>query len=170
MDTEVKGLDDETVEEFLDLVCKDDKHVKLSKNLIHLSAYIKGIVDADSTVKEIQIRDISSTSVEYMIEWMKYHKTVASRSIPRPLKSGNLKEMVGPWDANFIDKDLDSVFELLLASNFMGVTALLELCCARIASLMYGKTPKQIRKSFNLPDEFTPEEEAAIRKEFAEFL
>lgn len=35
---------------------------------------------------------------------------------------------------------------------------------------MLGKTPKQIRKIFNTKDDFTPEEEKAIREEYAEFL
>jgi hypothetical protein len=167
---EVKGLDDDNTEEFLDLICSDGSRVKISKNLIHMSAYIKGIVDADSTVKEIHLKEISSTAIGYMLEWMNYHKNIEPRPIPKPLKSANLKEVVLAWDANFIDKDLESVFELLLTSNFLGVNDLLNLCCARVGSMMLGKTPRQIRKGFNIPDEFTPEDEAMIRKEFAEFL
>jgi S-phase kinase-associated protein 1 len=103
-------------------------------------------------------------------DWMEYHKKVPPRPIPRPLKSSNLKEAVGQWDADFVDVELEVLFDLLLCANFLGVTPLLELCCAKVSSMMLGKTPKQIRRTFNIREDFTPEEEAEVRKEFAEFL
>ena len=54
------------------------------------------------------------------------------------------------------------LFELILAANYMDVKALLDLCCAKVASMMKGKTAEQIRKTFNIVNDFTPEEEAAI--------
>jgi S-phase kinase-associated protein 1 len=167
---EVKGLDEELVEESIEVITQDEKRIKIPKTLASMSEYIKGVIAADASAKEIPVKNVNAKTIEKIIQWMEYHKKVASRAIPRPLKSGDLKETVGPWDANYIDLDIDAVFDILLAANFLDIKPLLELCCARIASLMIGKTPKQIRKAFNLPDEFSPEEEARIRKEFAEFL
>ena len=39
---------------------------------------------------------------------------------------------------------------------------LVAVCCAQVASMMKGKTAEQIRKTFNIVNDFTPEEEAAI--------
>lgn len=58
--------------------------------------------------------------------------------------------------------DQEVLFELILAANYMDVKALLDLCCAKVASMMKGKTAEQIRKTFNIVNDFTPEEEAAI--------
>ena len=64
--------------------------------------------------------------------------------------------------ADFVDVDQEVLFELILAANYMDVKALLDLCCAKVASMMKGKTAEQIRKTFNIVNDFTPEEEAAI--------
>lgn len=44
----------------------------------------------------------------------------------------------------------------------MDIKPLLELTCAKIASLVKGKTTDQIRDEFNIVNDFTPEEEALV--------
>ena len=77
-----------------------------------------------------------------------------------------MAELVGEWDANFVD-DIEQVmlFELLLAANYMDIKSLLDLTCAKVASMIKGKTPEEIRKTFNIVNDFTPEEEARVRGE-----
>ena len=57
------------------------------------------------------------------------------------------------------------LFELILAANYMDIKMLLDLSCAKVASMIKGKSPEEIRKTFNIKNDFTPEEEAAIREE-----
>lgn len=40
-----------------------------------------------------------------------------------------------------------------------------EVGCKTIANMIKGKTPEQIRELFGIENDFTPEEEAQIRKE-----
>ncbi len=49
----------------------------------------------------------------------------------------------------------------------MDVKPLLDLTCAKVASLLKGKTPEQIRKDFNIANDFTPgaQSAAVLRKE-----
>ena len=54
---------------------------------------------------------------------------------------------------------------LLQAANYMDIKPLLDLTCAKVASMIKGKTPEQIRKTFNITNDFTPEEEEAVRTE-----
>lgn len=58
-----------------------------------------------------------------------------------------------------------TLFSLILAANFLNFKILLDLCCKQIADLIKGKTPEQIRQTFNIKNDFTPEEEENIRKE-----
>ena len=69
------------------------------------------------------------------------------------------------WDANFVEVDQETLFELILAANYMDIKPLLDLTCAKVASMLKGKTPEQIRKQFNIANDFTPEEEEAVRAE-----
>jgi len=47
----------------------------------------------------------------------------------------------------------------------MDIKPLLDLCCAKVASMIKGKTPEQIRLQLGIVNDFTPEEEAAVREE-----
>jgi S-phase kinase-associated protein 1 len=52
-----------------------------------------------------------------------------------------------------------------LAARSMNIVPLYDLTCATLASMMKGKTPEEIRRYFNLVNDFTPEEEAQVREE-----
>ena len=56
-------------------------------------------------------------------------------------------------------------FELILAANYLDIKSLLDLTCAKVASMIKGKTPEEIRKQFNIGNDFSPEEEAQVREE-----
>lgn len=47
----------------------------------------------------------------------------------------------------------------------MDIKPLLELSCAKVASMIKGKSIPDIRKFFNIENDFTPEEEAQIIEE-----
>ena len=64
-----------------------------------------------------------------------------------------------------MDVDQEELFELILAANYMDIKPLLDLTCAKVATMIKGKTPEQIRKQFNIQNDFTPEEEEAVRAE-----
>ena len=52
--------------------------------------------------------------------------------------------VVPPWDADFIDVECERISELILAANYLDISGLLDLACAKIASLIKGKTPEEI--------------------------
>lgn len=75
---------------------------------------------------------------------------------------------VTPWDQKFMDSlDLATLLELTKAANYLNITLLLDLCCRTIAKQMTGLKAEELRKKFNLTNDFTPEEEAKMAAEFA---
>lgn len=83
----------------------------------------------------------------------------------QPLKSANMAEVVQEWYSQFITVDQEMLFELILAANYMDIKPLLDLTCATVASMIKGKSPEEIRKTFNIVNDFTAEEEAQVREE-----
>mmetsp|Transcript_24790 Transcript_24790/g.69502 ORF Transcript_24790/g.69502 Transcript_24790/m.69502 type:complete len:214 (-) Transcript_24790:144-785(-) len=71
--------------------------------------------------------------------------------VPRPLP-GPLHETDGVLseDAAFMDQvaeDLNRLFRLTNAANFVDCPSLLELCAARIAQMFIGRAPQEIREA-----------------------
>lgn len=62
------------------------------------------------------------------------------------------------------------LFKLLLAANYLNIRSLLQLTCAKVASLMKGKTPDQIRAVFNIRNDYTQAEEEEVRKEYKDLI
>lgn len=83
----------------------------------------------------------------------------------------------------FCKVDQATLFELILAANYLDIRPLLDLTCKTVANMIKGilpplsscieekltyppgKTPEEIRKTFNIKNDFTPEEEEQVRKE-----
>jgi len=54
---------------------------------------------------------------------------------------------------------------LLQAANYLDIKPLLDVGCKTVANMIKGKSPEEIRKTFNIQNDFTPEEEEQIRRE-----
>merc|ERR1712038_519397 len=85
--------------------------------------------------------------------------------IEKPLKSSEMAEVVQKWFAEFVNVEQVVLFELILAANYMVIKPFLDLTCATVASMIKGKTPEEIRRTFNITNDFSPEEEAQVREE-----
>ncbi|KAJ3379778.1 E3 ubiquitin ligase complex SCF subunit scon-3 [Entophlyctis sp. JEL0112] len=74
-------------------------------------------------------------------------------------------EDIDDRDKEFITVDQGTLFEIILAANYLDMKNLLDLGCKTVANMIKGKTVEEIRKTFNIVNDFTPEEEEQIRKE-----
>jgi len=112
--------------------------------------------------------------------------TAPDEAIPLPSVEGNILEFVinyctyhyqhketneeekNAWDAEFVKVDDDTLFALILAANYLDIISLLDLTCKTVADyIKQCKTPQEIRRRFNINNDFTPEEEEEVRKENA---
>nr|CAD7407588.1 unnamed protein product [Timema poppensis] len=72
---------------------------------------------------------------------------------------------ISSWDADFLKVDQGTLFELILAANYLDIKGLLDVTCKTVANMIKGKTPEEIRKTFNIKNDFTATEEEQVRKE-----
>uniref|UniRef100_R7WC25 SKP1 component dimerisation domain-containing protein n=1 Tax=Aegilops tauschii TaxID=37682 RepID=R7WC25_AEGTA len=72
------------------------------------------------------------------------------------------------FDTDFVSGiDQDTLFLLLLAAKDLDVQGLLDLACKTVADQMRGKTVEGMRAHFGIVNDYTPEEEAALRRELS---
>lgn len=162
---EIKGLEDDAGDEMIKLVSQELEKFPVPRKVAVMSELVKTMAEGDSDEKEIPLPNVKAEVLKKVVNYMKYHADNPAKEIEKPLKSANMSEVVSQWDADFVDVDQELLFELILAANYMDIKPLLDLTCAKVASMIKGKTPEQIRKTFNIQNDFTPEEEEAVRAE-----
>ncbi|KAM3360384.1 hypothetical protein P3S68_020096 [Capsicum galapagoense] len=72
------------------------------------------------------------------------------------------EEDIKEFNKDFVKKTLNELFALVLAANYLHISSLLELLYPSIVDRIKEKTPEAIRKIFNIPCDFTPDEERKI--------
>ena len=108
---------------------------------------------------------LTSKQLRACLEFMTHHAYKRLPEIERPLKSVELKDLVPEWDAAFVDLELEELYQLILAADFLDIKPLLDLACAKVATFIKGKTTVELRKVLNIRSDYTAAEEAAVREE-----
>ena len=149
------------------LVSSDNQKIEIDSESAQKSHLLKGLMtDFNSSQEPIPIPDIKADILNKVVEYLTYYKGKNPKDIPKPMPSANLSEIIDEWDVKFINGiELDSVFDLINAANYMDIPSLLDLSCAKIASLLKGKTAQEIRTMFNIECDLTDEE----LKEYEEY-
>ncbi|CAN0871941.1 SKP1-like protein 1B [Linum grandiflorum] len=126
------------------------------------SQTIKHMIEDDCADNGIPLPNVTSKILSKVIEYCKKHVEASSKSEDRPSTADDdLKN----WDADFVKVDQAVLFDLILAANYLNIKSLLDLTCQTVADMIKGKTPEEIRKTFNIKNDFTPEEEEEVRRE-----
>ena len=148
------------------LISSDSKTFEISAKAAKRSKLIKeSIEDSKEDIVEFQVNNVKSDVLKKVVEYLEHYKDEEPKEIEKPLPSADFKECVGEWDYNCMDIPLDSIFEIILASNYLDIPPLLELASAKNASIIKGKTTQEIRGTYGIINDFTPEEEQQILEE-----
>lgn len=145
------------------ILSKEGEPFIVTKQQAELSELLKPFIAEGGD--PVPVPDVSSKVIKYIIQFMENYVSDPMKEIEKPLKSTIMKEVVQEWYADFVESADKDMFELILGANFMDIKPLLELTCAYTASKIKGKSPEEIRKIFDVTNDFTPEEEAQIREE-----
>jgi S-phase kinase-associated protein 1 len=165
---ETEAADDDD-DRRVNLMSQEGDQFEVEVKVAKMSELVKTMIpeeaDEDEEAQEIPLPNVKSHVLAKVIEFCRRYAEEPMSEIEKPLKSANMHEVVQEWYANYVDVDQELLFELILAANYMDIKPLLDLTCATVASMIKGKTPEEIRKTFNIVNDFTPEEEAQVREE-----
>ena len=149
----------------------DGENFDVEADVIKLSNTINTMLqdlgmDNEEQGDPIPLQNVNGAILKKVIHWCQYHK-----DDPPPAEEDDNKEKrtddISSWDSEFLKVDQGTLFELILAANYLDIKGLLDVTCKTVANMIKGKTPEEIRRTFNIKNDFTPEEEEQIRKENA---
>jgi S-phase kinase-associated protein 1 len=148
------------------LKSKEGKDFTITKKAAELSELLKGTMNDYPDDNSIPLTDIDEKTTEEVLVYLTHFNGQSPQEIEKPLPSSDLKSLIDEWSFNYIDKfNMDDLVNLTVAANFMGINSLLDLCCAKIASLCKDKSEEEVFKIFNITEDFTDEEREKIRKD-----
>ncbi len=144
------------------LVSSDEREFEVSKEISNISGTIHNLCEdmAEMLDTPIHLPNVTGTILEHVLVYCKYkHENPEKPSTEQ-------KPDIDPWDAEFCKKfDQRTLFDLILAANYLEIKPLLDSTCKFVASMIRGKSPEEIRKTFNIKEDFTPEQEEQVRKD-----
>ncbi|KEH36015.1 putative S-phase kinase-associated protein [Medicago truncatula] len=139
----------------------DGETFKVSKMVARESQVIKHMIEEDCANEAIPLQDVTANILAMVIEYCKKHVDAAAASSDGKPSEDDLED----WDAEFVKVDKGTLFNLIDAANYLEIKSLLDLTCQTVADMMKGKTPEEIRNTFNIENDFTPQEEEEVRRE-----
>jgi S-phase kinase-associated protein 1 len=116
---------------------------------------VRSIIEGDSEVKTIEIKKVSTAILKLIVDYLKHHKGKTPAEIAKPIRSVKMEKIVeDEWDAKFINQQPKrTIFQIILGANYMDIKSLLHLGCAKIATMIKGKSPEGIKKILSEEDE-----------------
>ncbi|XP_071691423.1 SKP1-like protein 1B [Rutidosis leptorrhynchoides] len=124
------------------------------------SQTIKRMIEDDRADNIIPLHNVTGNILSMVIMYCKKHAESPKND---DKKAVELKV----FDVEFVKVDQGTLFDLIMAANNLDIKSLMDLTCQTVADMLKGKTPEEISKTFDIKNDFTPEEQEMIRKEHA---
>jgi len=150
------------------LTSSDGIDITIERQVAQRSVLIKNLLDdlpAESTNEPIPIPNVNEAVLKKVMEWCEHHKADPPAANDDDSDSRKKSTDIEEWDSKYMQVDQEMLFEIILAANYLDIKALLDVGCKTVANMIKGKSPEEIRKTFNIQNDFTPEEEDQIRRE-----
>ncbi|EOY17275.1 hypothetical protein QUC31_001403 [Theobroma cacao] len=115
----------------------------------------------DASEDTIPLHNVSSTCLSAIIEYCKSHLAFRAGDT-----SSSIDEQVRTYDEEFVKaRDNESLKEMILAANYLNIKELLDMLNQAVADRIKNRSVEYVRRFFGIENDYTPEEEAALRAE-----
>lgn len=95
----------------------------------------------------LNIKCVDGKTLKAIVKYLKHHGGKKPADIAKPIRSITMEKIVeDAWDADFVNSvDKKMLFQICLGANYMDISSLLHLCCAKVATMIKGKSPEEIK-------------------------
>jgi len=144
---------------------EDGSILNISTKIANKSGFIRRILEGDSTVTSIKLDKISFKSLTKIIDYCTYYLDKKVIPIEKPIQ-GDFNTLISDYDKEFLQPiNKDEIFSLINDANYLIIPDILDLLCAKVASMLKDKTTEEMRTFFEIKNDFGLEEEEQARKQ-----
>ena len=156
----------------INLRSSDNVDFSMDVELAKISETIKTMLDdlgidteSDEASEPIPLPNVNGAILKKVVEWCEHHKEDHKEFAEEDESTQPRLDDIPDWDVSFFNIDQAEIFEIIMAAYHLDIKGLLNIGCKTVANMIKGKTPEEIRRTFNIKNDFTPEEEEQIRRE-----
>ncbi|XP_002982205.2 SKP1-like protein 21 [Selaginella moellendorffii] len=114
--------------------------------LVHREVLLNGCCPRDKVIIALPAQ-VNPSTLKLLLEYCRFHQV--------PGRSDKERKF---FDEKFVRLDTKTLCELTSAADSLDMKPLVDLTSRALARMIEGKTPKEIRETFGLPDDLTEEE------------
>ncbi|XP_057342222.1 S-phase kinase-associated protein 1-like [Microplitis mediator] len=129
--------------------------IKVAKMSMTIKTMLEDLGLGDSDDEVVPLPNVNSAILKKVIEWAEHHKD----DPPAPEDDETQEKRsddISVWDVDFLKVEQPTLFAIIRAANYLDIKGLMDVTCKTVANMIKGKTPDEIRKTFNLPPIKTP--------------
>ena len=140
------------------LQSQDGQDFQVEVGVAKMSETVKNLIQDAGVDASVPLPGVTGKILEKIVDYMKYHTE-------HPTIENKEDYAVTTWDLDFCKVDQPTLFEMILAANYLDIKGLLDLTCKTVANMIKGKTPEEIRITFGIKSDFSENEQEQVRKE-----
>ncbi|XP_037431016.1 SKP1-like protein 11 [Triticum dicoccoides] len=164
------------------LISCDGESFEVTEEAAKMSVTIKHMIEDGCVDDGIPLPNVRAKILSMVIEYCSKHAANdddTNKHVTDPADtdedgdnnnnnaSAGEKENLKSFDASLVAVDQATVFDIILAANFLSIKGLLDLACQKVADDIKDKSVEEVREIFKIENDFTKEEEEAVRKDNA---
>lgn len=147
----------------------DGKTFKADSDQVKRSGFLKNLLAQFPDEVEFKIPQIKGNVMEHILEWLEKHKSEEPKMPPVPMIDYDLDVSIGKWEHDYIKKvfnrNFDSLWSFMNATNFLDIPPLLELAAVFTASIVKDFPVDDLKKLFKIEEDATEDELKELEKE-----
>jgi len=146
------------------LMSKEGECTEIPSTVAMMSELVRDMIDEndgdDDVTPEVPLPNVEASVLAKVVDFCVHYQGDPMNEIARPLKSAAISDAVQEWYAEFVNVEQTELFDLISAANFMDIKPLLDLGCAAVACKIKEKSPEEIRRLYNMVNDFNAAENA----------
>lgn len=147
------------------LQSSDGEIFKTDAQIIKFSGTIKTLLEEFLKDNEkgdvLPLPNVDAKILRRVLQWWNHHKD-------DPTRTNEITEectvYISTWDETFFKVDQSTLFELILAANYLDIKGLSDVACMTVTNMIKGKSSEEIKKTFDIKMNFTSAEAEKSRK------